>query len=216
MRSPRMARRSRAAHFVVLLSLAMLASTGTASGDLHVRTGSGTPEEQLAVVQLQRLQETYDLQPWIFTREVVIESGVIPHSHPVLTLSTSNLDDDKAQLASLLHEQFHWYLESRDESVRQAMAEFARMFPDAPSGGTAGARNRESTYLHLIDCDLELQAMTRLVGEADARKLLEGSRHYTWIYRQVLTNPEVRRVNARFGLLLPGSVADATGNDARR
>lgn len=195
--------------------LAALAFSSVAAERLRVQASGDDPDERIAVRQLQRLQDAYDLQPWLFTHDVVIEKGTIPHSHPVLTLSTANLEDDEAQLASLLHEEFHWYLESRDASVRQAIGEFERMFPEAPSGGTAGARNRESTYLHLIDCDLELQAMTQLIGESRARKLLGSSGHYTWIYQQVLTNPKVREVNARFGLLLPASGAAAAG-DGRR
>jgi len=196
----------------VMPVLAALAFSGTASERLRVQASSDGPDEQIAVRQLQRLQDAYDLQPWLFTHDVVIEKGTIPHSHPVLTLSTANLEDDEAQLASLLHEEFHWYLESREERVQQAMGEFERMFPEAPSGGTTGARDRKSTYLHLIDCDLELQAMTQLIGESRARKLLGRSGHYTWIYRQVLTNPKVREVNARFGLLLPASGSDAAGD----
>ena len=69
--------------------------------------------------------------------------------------------------------------------------------------GRAGARDEQSTYLHLVICDLELQAMSRLVGEEKAREVIQGWEHYTWIYEQVLGNPEVRRVNERFGMLVP-------------
>ena len=52
-------------------------------------------------------------------------------------------------------------------------------------------------------CDLELQAVTRLLGETRGRAVLEAWNHYSWIYDQVLNNPEVRRINERHGMLVP-------------
>jgi len=195
--------RHAATRFAAVLALAMFASAGSAGETLHIRTQAGDPHERLAAQQLQHLVEEYDVQRWIYTRDVLIDKEAIPHSHPVLTLDLGAPDDEQVQLASFLHEQFHWYLDTKGESVSGAMKAFEHMFPDAPSGKGAGARDRQSTYLHLIVCDLEFQAMTRLVSEKRARDLLGGWRHYTWIYEQVLGNPQVRRINAEFGLLLP-------------
>ena len=120
---------------------------------------------------------------------------------PVLTL-TGPEDDDDAQLAVFLHEQLHWYVMRDQQRLGKTIAAFRQLFPEVPSG-RAGARDEQSTYLHLVVCDLELQAMTRLVGEEKARAVIEGWSHYTWIYEQVLANPEVRRINQRLGMLVP-------------
>ncbi|HVI60202.1 MAG TPA: hypothetical protein VM619_15190 [Luteimonas sp.] len=187
-----------------LVALLLAAAPGLARQPrVEIRAATGHPDEQRAVHQLQRLLDEYDVERWTFTREVVLKKWEIPHSHPVLTLNSAYLDDDHAQLASFLHEQFHWYLEERRVRVDEAIAAFERMFPDAPVGNGAGARDKRSTYLHLVVCDLELRAMTVLLGEAEARRVLRGNRHYTWIYRQVLDDPRVHATNVAAGLALP-------------
>ena len=80
------------------------------AGTLEIRLASGTALEQRGREQLERLLATHDLSRWLFTRTVQIQSRVIPHSHPVLTLNMQYLDNDAAQLASFLHEQLHWFL----------------------------------------------------------------------------------------------------------
>ena len=76
------------------------------------------------------------------------------------------------------------------------------MFPEVPSSREGGARDDESTYRHLLVCDLELQAMTRLIGEDAARKVMASWTHYEWIYDTVLTDPRVREVVTRHGFAL--------------
>ncbi len=174
-----------------------------ASHGVRIRTTHGNAAELAARRQIEDVLARHDaVARWIYTRDVVIEQGAIPHSHPVLTLNARPGADD-AKLASFVHEQFHWYVDAHRREREAAMAEFERLFPDAPAGGPRGARDRQSTYLHLIVCDLELQAMTELVGEARAREVLAANRHYIWIYEQVLGNPVIRQVNVRHGLLLP-------------
>lgn len=76
---------------VALMSAATPAAVAQANeaADLSVELASGTPLERQGRDQLQRLVRGYDIHPWMFTRRIRIESGVIPHSHPVLTLNTA-------------------------------------------------------------------------------------------------------------------------------
>ena len=158
---------------------------------LVVSTASGTALEERGREQLLRLVATYDVDRWLFTRTVRIQSRAIPHSHPVLTLNTQYLANDTAQLATFLHEQFHWYVSARpDTAVRALRAELRRLYPDAPDRGPAGARDLESTYLHLIVCTLEYEATAAVFGRDVARRTLEGWTHYTWVYRTVLADTE--------------------------
>ena len=87
-----------------------------------------------------------------------MESGVIPHSHPVLTLSTRNKSDDDL-LSTFLHEQIHWYGVEKDEQVEGAIKDFKEMYPKVPVGNRQGARDEFSTYLHLFICYLEYKSM---------------------------------------------------------
>jgi hypothetical protein len=148
--------------------------------------------------QLVRLLRTHDLSQWFITNDVRIEQGVVPHSHPVLTLNTRHVDNDDLLLATFLHEQLHWFLMTLDlASVERAYARMLELFPAAPVGFPEGGEDEESTYLHLIVNLLEYDAVTEVLGPERARGVIEHwtTDHYRWIYRQVLERgDEIRGV----------------------
>jgi hypothetical protein len=186
-----------------------------AAGQVTIELASNTALEQRGREQLERLLRTYDLSPWLFTRTVRIESYVIPHSHPVLTLNTRYLEDDTAQVATFIHEQLHWFLVEREPATDSAIAALRRMFPKVPEQKPEGAKNEESTYLHLLVCTLELEGTARIFGEAAARRTLEAWKHYTWVYRQVLDRTEaLQQVLRSHGLVLDSDESPA-GSPAR-
>lgn len=166
--------------------------------------------ERATADQLRRTLQDYDVGRWVYTRRIHIDERSIPHSHPVLTVHTRHLGDEHGLLATFVHEQFHW-LEDGNEHFKEAMSSFAEAYPDAPAGGPEGARDLESTYRHLLVCDLEFQAMSKLVGERRARELLAASRHYTWIYDRVLHDPKVREIVTAHGFSLDGAGSSARG-----
>ena len=63
-----------------------------------------------------------------------------------------------------------------------------------PSSEAGGARDEESTYRHLLVCDMELQALTAQLGRTEAEAVLRRMTHYEWIYDRVLTDPRVREL----------------------
>jgi hypothetical protein len=157
---------------------------------LDIRLHSGTTLEQRGREQLLQILKTYDLEKWLFTRTVVIQSRVIPHSHPVLTLNTRYVDDNLAQLATFLHEQLHWFITDHvpEAATEAAIHELRRLFPQVPTTPPEGARGERSTYLHLIVCYLELEALSEITGVETAREKLATSDHYTWVYSKVLAD----------------------------
>src|SRR5687768_4308895 len=157
---------------------------------IEIRLASGTELEQLGREQLERLRATRDLSRWLFTRTVQIQSRVIPHSHPVLTLNTQYLDNDAAQVATFVHEQLHWFLVRDQATLAAAIADVERLYPEAPDALPQGARGRSSTHLHVLICLLEFDAVRELFGETTARQTLGAFSHYTWVYREVLERPE--------------------------
>jgi hypothetical protein len=190
---------------VVLLAM-ITAGGGWGAEALEIRLHRGTPLDERGRDQLRRLLRTYDLRKWLFTRDVLIQSGVIPHSHPVLTLNTRYVDDDIAQLATFVHEQLHWFLTDHVERAKTgaALTELRALYPTVPTALPEGARGERSTYLHLIVCYLELQALTELLGEPHARQQLERWTHYTWVYRTVLADTErIGGLLRRQGLVVP-------------
>lgn len=152
--------------------------------------------EDLTKKQLQRLIKQYDVSRWLFTKKVLIERDVIPHSHPILTLNTRHLKDDELFISTFVHEQIHWFFEERNEQTKKAIADLRTIFPKVPVGHTEGAKDEESSYLHLLVCYLEYQAVKALFGELKGRQIMEfwSSDHYTWIYKQVLN--EERKIRA--------------------
>lgn len=170
---------------------------------LDVRLAHDSEGERQTRAQLLRLVGEHDVSAWLYTTDVIIDQTQIPHSHPVLTLHTRHLNEDDHLVATFVHEQFHWLEEGETlPAFRAAMADHEALFPDAPAREGGGARDQESTYRHLIVCDLEFQAMTQLIGEEAARSLMASWHHYSWIYEQVLADPRIREVNQRHGFTL--------------
>lgn len=165
---------------------------------------SDTAREQATRDHLAALLQTYDLRRWQFTDLVRIEQGVVPHSHPVLTLNTYLLGDDARLLAVYLHEQLHWFCERHEAAVARAIDELRGLYPIVPVGLPEGARSEFSSYLHLIIGYLEYTALIALRGPDDARDVIAGwcQSHYTSIYVTVLRDfGRIGPIVARHGLL---------------
>lgn len=144
--------------------------------------------------KLVRVLKQHALQPWIMQHEVVITAEGLPHSHPVLTLTTESeyFDDDLRQLSTFIHEQLHWYVdkEGNRAALKRAISRLRGQYPEVPVGQGQGARSEYSTYLHLIVNWLELDAGVELLGEAEARRIVSTHDHYRWIFERVLEDTE--------------------------
>jgi hypothetical protein len=163
---------------VVLLTVITVGQTwGTETIDIRLQTG--TALEERGREQLRRLLRTYDLHKWLFTGNVVIQSGVIPHSHPVLTLNTRYLDDDTAQLATFLHEQLYWFLTDHVEraKINAVLTELRAVYPTVPSAlpeGAGGGGRHVSPSDRLLpgaasrDSTPRRAKCTAAIGELDA------------------------------------------------
>ena len=186
---------------IALLPLVLAAAP--AHGDtLTIRLANDHPREVATAELLQEVFASHDLRDWVITREVLIDKDQIPHSHPVLTLHTRHLEEPANLLSTFLHEQFHWWVQDREEALAAAVEAFRTLWPDVPSRENGGARDEYSTYLHLVVCDLEYQATTLLIGEQAARAAIEAFGHYGWIYERVLDDPRVRETLAAHGFIL--------------
>ena len=140
---------------------------------------------------LAQLLAKYDLSDYFFTDQVVVTYDTNPRSHPVITLHTRYHDAPDRLLALFIHEQLHWYLESKQTAVDLAKQELEALFPEVPSGiPNGGGFNEDSTYLHLILCTLELHAARRFVGDERALAMFREPNIYDWIYATVLENQQ--------------------------
>jgi hypothetical protein len=176
--------------FLAIILLSHMAAAQTNPLQFDITLKHNDQREQQTKQQLQRLLSAHDVSDWVFTRKITIESGfnVIPHSHPILTLSTRHLKDDELLLSTFVHEQLHWFLGEKPKETEEAYRELKSMFPKVPVGFPEGGNNEESTYKHILVCYLEYQAIKVLLGELKARQVMDfwAADHYTWIYKTVL------------------------------
>lgn len=156
---------------------------------MEVRALHGSDAELAVTRELKRLRDRHDLAGLEWTCVVVVDGspGIVPHSHPVLTLSTRR--QGWLLLATYLHEQLHWWLSQPilHERVGAASVELKDRWPKVPTASDGGARDVASTRLHLIVCSLEVRAMEAVAGGAVAQTLLEtrvSGKVYPWVYRQ--------------------------------
>lgn len=170
---------------------------------LDITLVHGSAAEARTRTALRALVRRHELEPWVFTRDVAIDESAVPHSHPVLTINTDYRGDQL--LATFIHEQLHWFEESVVEARDRAIEETRGPFPEVPSQPPDGASDEVSTRLHLIVCHLEYRAMQQLVGEKRAHATLAAWRHYRWVYRTVLSEPQaIASLVERCGLIPPG------------
>ena len=117
---------------VVLLAV-ITAGRAWGAEAIEMRLPRGTPLEERGRDQRRCLLRPHDLRKWLFTRDVLIRTGVIPHSHPVLTLNTRCIDHDTAQLATFVYEPLHWLWTDHVERAKtEAATNELRAGPHSP------------------------------------------------------------------------------------
>jgi hypothetical protein len=168
----------------ILLVQTALTQTTT---PLEITTHSGTDREVRAKEQIERLLKEHKVDRYIFTKKIIIQQDVVPHSHPVLTLSTRHIFDDELALSTFVHEQIHWWLEGKKETDA-AIEELKKLYPEVPKEKPDSAKSEYSTYLHLIVCFLEGSALRSVYGEFKAWQVMAFWRddHYRWVYDKVI------------------------------
>jgi hypothetical protein len=169
-----------------VLPAAILVVAAMATPPIKIDLAHGTGREQQTKATLERVLADYDLKKFTFTKHVVIEERAINHAFPVLTLNARFASSPDELLSSFIHEQLHWHLRDRGRDQQDAVAELRRMYPNAPVGLPEGADSEVSTYGHLVDCYLEVQADRELIGPERTSAVVADKGHYTWIYATVL------------------------------
>jgi hypothetical protein len=153
--------------------------------EVEITTKNNSGREKTIGALLKEVLSEHDLSKLTFTRKIIIEQAVIPHSHPVLTIGTSS-NDKEYILSTYIHEQLHWYVEKYPDAGKNAIDEFKKRYPNVPYQNRAGAQDEYSTYLHLIVCYLEYRSMSGLIGEEKAKQFIWNQNHYTWVYNKII------------------------------
>jgi hypothetical protein len=155
---------------------------------------------------LQALRRRHDLSRFEYTRVIRVVPGGDTFSHPILTLGNRFADNEDLLLSTYLHEQMHWYLwylgTPEKDPVAPFFDELVRRYPEAPTELPDGARNYESTYLHLVINWLEVAATSEFIGRHRAMAVADVQRTYRWIYRTVLRDWDaLQELYERHGLV---------------
>jgi hypothetical protein len=169
---------------------------------------------------LRALRRRHDLSRYEYTRIVRIVPGSDTFSHPILTLGNRFAENEDLLLSTYLHEQMHWYLwhlgTPDKDPIAPFLDELVRRYPEAPTDLPDGARNYESTYLHLVINWLEVAATSEFIGRVRACAVAEAQRTYRWIYRTVLRDWDLlQELYERHGLIPIRSAPDLMAESAK-
>lgn len=165
---------------------------------LNLKLVTGSEAEQRVQALLLDALERYDLQPWLFTRNVNIDETAetnfasLRNGEPQITLR-AGFRSVYGLVSLFIHEQLHIHLHQHQAQVDQAVAELRLIYPSVPVGGVDGAMTEKSTYEHLLLCTLERDAVKAILGDELGNKLKPLGYHF--IYGEVERNaPKLRQV----------------------
>lgn len=163
----------------------------SADTPMVIKTHTGTEAEQNIKTKLEELLNKYDLETYLYTKEIMIQTGTIPHSHPVLTLNT-NFENDVYLLSTFLHEQMHWYSLSKEYDNEALGNAVFKIYPEVPIELPEGAGSKQGTYLHILICYLEYHTLSQVIGKEAAKEHIRfmTGQHYTWVYKTILQDED--------------------------
>jgi hypothetical protein len=154
---------------------------------------------------LLQIAQVYDLTPFLFTKTIQVESKVVPHSHPILTLNTRFAESPSHLLALFLNQQFHWWLSLHHKETSIAIHELKKNLPNAPETQSLG---KDSTYLKILAAQLEAMALDYYLGIKESKKILSEKiskeKQDPWVYKVILTRSNEFKNILRANGLLPG------------
>jgi hypothetical protein len=168
-----------------LAALLSLSPPALAGSGFDIRTQHHTVREMQVKTELEEILRRNDVSKYTFTRTVTIEERAMNHAFPDLTLNVHFLGSDDELLSSFLHEQLHWHLRDHRRQMERALMELQRLYPRVPVGLPESADTVESTYGHLVDCYLEIQADRQILGPERTDRVIRNKPWYTWIYKTV-------------------------------
>jgi hypothetical protein len=174
---------------VLSAALLSLSLSAFAKNALEIKGKHHSMREMQVSSELEEILKKYDVSKYTFTNTVIIEERTMNHAFPDLTLNVHFLGSDDELLSSFLHEQLHWYLRDRPMQMERAVKELRTLYPKVPVGLPEGADTEYSTYGHLVDCYLEIQADRQIMGPERTDQVIKNKPWYTWIY-QTITRDE--------------------------
>jgi hypothetical protein len=169
----------------LLTGFLSLSPSAFAKNGFDIKSKHHSMREMQLSAELEEILKKYDVSKYTFTRKVIIEERAMNHAFPDLTLNVHYLGSDDELLSSYLHEQLHWHLRDHRLQMERAMQELQTLYPKVPVGLPESADTVESTYAHLVDCYLEIQADRQIIGPGRTDQVIKNKPWYTWIYKTI-------------------------------
>lgn len=134
----------------------------------------------------------------MFTTDILIQRGAIPHSHPIITLNTRSLDPIEV-LGTFVHEQMHWFVDSRPNK-QTVLAHLANAYSTP-----AEFDSRQESFLeHIVVCWNTRNFLKTMISATQLDQFYRASRPYPQIERLVETRfEEVGTILGRHSMIAP-------------
>lgn len=141
--------------------------------ELKIKTENNSEEELLVKEVVEKLNKKYKLP--ILTDNIFIEQGIIPHSHPVLTLGVEKKEIFLV-LKDFLHEQFHWF-EAEHPEYNEAINFLKNKYKNL-GDCDRGDKNTDSFWQHIIVCWNTRNFLQNNIGKSEVDEIYKNSQPY--------------------------------------
>ena len=164
---------------------------------MEIITKNNTEKELKAKKLLEEIIQKYN--PPIFTKKVMIATGSIPHSHPVLTLNTRDTEERK-YLEMFVHEQLHWFAQNQPK-YDQCITFLKKRYKDN------GECNKSGTYPnsfweHIIVNFNTRNILNQLLSKDDVDYIYSDWQAYPKTEKLVVDNfKEIKKQIESFGMV---------------
>lgn len=141
------------------------------------------PDKQSALTKqnLLQLTQVYDLEPFLFTHRVIINSKASTPSPQSVTLLTLNSESPLLLLSDFIHEQFKFWLDLNDEKVLPSLAEIKKKLP---------RKSLEQTR-KIVTQFLEYRALRQLVGTPEVSKIMRLKKNQNKSYKEIVIHEKI-------------------------
>ncbi len=130
--------------------------------ELEITAKNNLEEEKEVVEIVKELTEKYNIP--LFTNRIQVETKVIPHTHPILTLNTRTRDHVDL-LQTLVHEQFHWFAQ-QNPKYDKAIKYLKKNYEDNRECNITG-KYPNSFWEHIIVCFNTRKTLSKLINKKE-------------------------------------------------
>jgi len=162
-------------------------------------TAANNTAEELAVVEaFYEMRQKYKIP--VFTDKMVVEAGVIPHSHPILTLN-HRITNPELLNEVVSHEQLHWFFTGHENE--QAYLEAAKLKYEDLGDCNYNGQFPDSFWEHLVVIWNTINSMRSQMPEDKIRWCFGGPhRPYPLTEKFIFDNfDELGEFISQFGMI---------------